>query len=119
MDPAGAPAKASLDALTAVVFLTSSCRPCQAYWKEAPAGAAGGQAASIVYVTPDPSTESRRRVARLAAQAAPTPVIMSTEAWLAYGVTQAPWLVVVRDGQVMVDGPAPSEPGEVLAAGRG
>jgi hypothetical protein len=35
-------------------------------------------------------------------------VVMSSEAWHAYGVRRAPWLVIVEDGEVVVDAPAPA-----------
>jgi hypothetical protein len=35
-------------------------------------------------------------------------VLMSSEAWHAYGVTAAPWYVVVAGGTVVAEGPAPS-----------
>jgi hypothetical protein len=33
---------------------------------------------------------------------------MSSEAWHAYGVRRAPWLVIIEDGLVAVDAPASS-----------
>ena len=85
---------------TALVFLTSSCQPCQPFWTGTPPP-------NGVLVTPSPATESRRRVAELARPG--QVVVMSSEAWHAYGVRRAPWLVMVEDGRVVVDAPAPPD----------
>jgi hypothetical protein len=82
-----------------VIFLTSSCPPCQAIWGSASTDLA------LYLVTPSPTTESRRQVARLAPPG--VTVVMSSEAWHEYGVGRAPWLVVVEDGRVAFDGPSP------------
>ena len=59
-------------------------------------------------VTPGAGTESRRGIAsRLAGGFGPQ-VVMSTEAWIAYGVRGAPWFVVVADGTVAAEGTAAS-----------
>jgi hypothetical protein len=108
VDPRGAEIAVDVDGLVALVFLTSSCRPCQPYWR------AGSVAAPVAFVTPDPSTEDRRRVVKLAAYVPGLPVAMSTAAWLAYHVTKAPWLVIVERATVVVDQPAPASPAEVL-----
>ena len=84
---------------TVLVFLTSSCQPCQPFWSGVPPP--GG-----VLITPSPATESRRRVSELARPG--QLVVMSSEAWHAYGVRRAPWMVMVEDGRVVVDGPAPA-----------
>jgi hypothetical protein len=87
-----------------LVFLTSSCQPCQLLW----GGAAPlGDGVPTFIVTPSPSTESRRKVAELAPLT--VPVVMSSEAWHAYGVTRAPWLVVLDRGIVAAEGPAPAD----------
>jgi hypothetical protein len=82
-----------------IVFLTSSCRTCELLWT-------GDPPDGSVLVTPSPSTESRRRVSQLA-RSGPV-VVMSSEAWHAYAVRRAPWLVVVEHGLIAVDAPAPS-----------
>jgi len=64
-------------------------------------------------IDPDPATEDRRRVAKLAARS-PHPVVMSTQAWTAYGVTKAPWLVILDHGMVVIDQPAPEQVGDAL-----
>jgi len=99
VDPWGRPATVSTEhGRVGLVFLTSSCAPCQNLWGEAVAG-------QVALVTPSPSTESRRRVGQLAPPG--VKVVMSSEAWSAYGVTRAPWLVIVDGGIVVGDGPAP------------
>ena len=80
-----------------VYFLTSSCKPCQPVWSTLPA-------AGLVVVTPDPSAESRRKVAELAPPG--VTVVMSSDAWFAYGAGPAPWKVVVSGATVVSEGPA-------------
>lgn len=86
-----------------MLFLTSSCRPCQAVWELL--GEAGALPGRLAVVTPGPATESRRRVAAMA-PAGPT-VVMSDQTWLAYGPGPAPWSVTVEGGVVTSEGPAP------------
>lgn len=95
VDPAGSPVRADTEGRT-VYFLTSSCQPCRALWAEL------GEDALIV--TPDPSTEDRRAVAALAPAGAT--VVMSSDAWFAYGPGPAPWQVTVAGGVVTSSGPA-------------
>lgn len=73
-----------------LLFLTSDCRECRSRWARVREGE--------VIVTPDPSTESARSVAKLAPAGAT--VIMSSRCWHDYGITKAPWLVRVRGGIV-------------------
>jgi len=89
-----------------LVFLTSSCTPCQPLWTGSPPQGA-------VLVTPSPTTESRRRVEHLARPG--QVVVMSSEAWHAYDVHRAPWLVVSDSGTVVSDAPAPSDWGPIGA----
>lgn len=77
-----------------VWFLTSSCRPCHDVWPSLGPG--------DVAVTPDPSTESRRKVAALAPPG--TTVVMSSDAWFSFRPGPAPWRLVVRDGRVVESG---------------
>lgn len=81
-----------------LVFLTSSCQPCQAVWKELPA-AAGSQ---VAVVTPGSGTESRRAVAQLAPSS--VRVLMSSDAWFDYGVRAAPWVVEIEAGTIVAEG---------------
>jgi hypothetical protein len=97
-----------------VAFLTSSCAPCQALWPglsergiSEPGLSDGGLAiggARLVIVTPDPSMESRRRIAELAPAGAD--VVMSSRAWFDYGVAEAPWFALVVDGVIEAEGHA-------------
>ncbi len=80
-----------------IYFLTSSCEPCRPVWAALTAG-------SAVVVTPDPSTESRRKVAELASGG--LTVVMSSEAWFHYAAGPAPWKVSVSGGAVLSEGPA-------------
>jgi hypothetical protein len=52
-------------------------------------------------------------VAKLAA-GSPHPVVMSSQAWVAYGVSKAPWLVIIDRRTVVADQPAPDEVGDAL-----
>lgn len=91
-----------------VAFLTGGCSSCQGLWAALADGLARRETGGlpVVVVTPSPGTESRRGVAARAAGG--TAVIMSTEAWLAYGVRGAPWFVVVDSGRVRAEGHATS-----------
>jgi hypothetical protein len=132
VDPNGAPLGVAVgDERTVFFFLTSSCHGCREVWDgfrarsgTGPAGrktaGAGGEPppgarpwshgatgeVPVILVTPSPSTESARQVAALAP--AGMEVLMSSEAWHAYGVTAAPWYVVVASGVVEAEGPAPA-----------
>jgi hypothetical protein len=126
------------DEWTVFFFVTSSCYGCRAIWDgfgtrfgarpagsdraaagRGTAGVGGGPPAGArswssaatgktpaILVTPSPSTESAKQVAALAP--AGIEVLMSSEAWHAYGVTAAPWYVVVAGGVVVAEGPAPA-----------
>ena len=112
VDVKGSPVEVTLASGRAgVIFLTSSCEPCRVIW-----GSASSDLA-IYLVTPSPTTESRRQVARLAPPG--VTVVMSSEAWHEYGVGRAPWLVVVEDGRVAFDGPAPAGWAAIANAVRG
>jgi hypothetical protein len=107
VDPAGRPVSIAVgDGRVVLVFLTSSCAPCQPLWTGSPSHGA-------VLVTPSPTTESRRRVEQLARPG--QVVVMSSEAWQAYDIHRAPWLVVSDNGTVVSDAPAPSDWGSIEA----
>ena len=121
--PAGSPLEVVLgDRRLVLLFLTSSCYGCQLIWAGFGARNAAGQGRdggdAIVLVTPDSSTESAKAVARVAPEG--MVVLMSSEAWHAYGVTAAPWCVVVAGGMIASAGPAPAsaEAVEALLAPR-
>ncbi len=75
-------------------FMTSSCRPCRKVWPRLRPG--------DVAITPDPATESRRKVAALAPGG--VTVVMSSPAWFSFRVGPAPWRIVVEDGRVVESG---------------
>lgn len=79
-----------------VLFLTSDCKECRQCWARAREG--------DVIVTPDPSTDSRKSVAKLAP--AGVTVVMSSRGWHSYGVAKAPWVVGIRSGDVTSSRPA-------------
>ena len=117
--PDGHPIAVAVDRQSLVLlFLTSSCFDCRVLWEGMAASAhplPGPEVAPrVVVVTPSPSTESARQVAALASEG--TEVVMSSDAWHAYGVTGAPWCVAVADGVVAADGPAPTTWTELLRA---
>ncbi|MDQ2728550.1 MAG: hypothetical protein M3Y91_11960 [Actinomycetota bacterium] len=91
-----------------VAFLTSTCTTCGTFWSALGDGRDGGTATAaaatppLVVVTPDPTTEDRRAVARLAPASAP--VVMSTDAWIDWGVSGSPFFVVVADGVIVAEG---------------
>jgi hypothetical protein len=95
-----------------LVFLTSDCQECLRLWRGMTAGPVVAHP-RVVLVTPDPSTQSRRA---LEAVLPPGPVaVMSSEAWHAYGMTKAPWSVVVVDGTVVASGPGGSDWSDLVA----
>jgi hypothetical protein len=67
----------------------------------------------VLLVTPSPSTESARDVAALAPDG--IDVLMSSEAWHAFGVTGAPWFVVAEGGVIVAEGAAPEAAAEIAA----
>jgi len=104
---------------TVLLFLTSSCYGCRPLWAGLGTRPDGGareqeaeEGARLLLVTPSPSTESARDVAALAHPR--RQVLMSSEAWHAFGVTAAPWFVVVDEGVIAAEGAAPP-PGDVAA----
>lgn len=100
VDAAGVAAEASADDRLLLAFLTGGCSPCRAFWSALAGGRRPGMPA--VVVTPSPTTESSRAVAALAGGR--VPVVMSSEAWLAYRVRGAPWFAVVDGGRVVAEG---------------
>jgi hypothetical protein len=111
--PSGAPLQVGLGSgRTILLFLTSSCYGCQPLWDSLRTGATLDGAA-LVLVTPSLTTGSSRDVAALAPDGAE--VLMSSEAWHAFGITAAPWFVVVAGGVVRTEGAAPPAWDEVRA----
>jgi hypothetical protein len=110
--PAGVPLELKLgEQRTVLFFLTSSCHGCRVLWHGL--GEKRGAGVRVVLVTPSPSTESARDVAALAP--AGMEVLMSSDAWHAFGVTAAPWFVVVEAGVITAEGAAPGATAEIAA----
>ncbi|HLH99417.1 MAG TPA: hypothetical protein VKV06_01435 [Acidimicrobiales bacterium] len=89
-----------------VAFLSGGCKPCRMYWKGLGERRPELAGTPVVIVTPDPSTEPRRGIARLAPKG--VPVVMSTTTWFGFGAGAAPWFAVVDDGTVTAGGNAPT-----------
>lgn len=106
LTPDGEPVRIATDAGTRVVlaFLTSSCTTCATFWHGA-TDTAGGPPFMMI-VTPDPTTEDRREVARRAPGS--LPVVMSTDTWLRFGVRGSPFFVMLADGLIQAEGVAMS-----------
>jgi hypothetical protein len=109
-DPAGLATAVEVDGeeLLVATFLTSSCSTCQELWAALAVGETSRlpDTARLVVVVPGAGLESRRRVAELAPPG--VEVVMSADAWADYGVTGAPFAVVVRHGRIGAEGPVGS-----------
>lgn len=95
------------DRLTLVAFLSSGCLSCRGFWDrfadpatEIPGGA------RVVVVTKGPESESESLVRQLAPPQVTT--LLSTDAWVSYGVPVAPYFVLVdgSSGRVVGEGAA-------------
>ena len=94
---------------TLLAFLSSSCLTCQTFWStlddptiDIPLGA------RLIVVTQGAEAESPSAVAELAAPH--VQVVLSSEAWAAYGVPGAPYFMLIdgREGRVVGEGTATS-----------
>ncbi len=105
VDPGGGDASVDLaSAPVLVAFLTGGCRECARWWA-ALAGAQGRHLGpAVAVVTPDPSTEPAGALRRIVP--ADLAVVMSSDAWDAYGVQVASTFVLVTDGVVRAAGRA-------------
>ena len=90
---------------TVLLFLTTNCFGCRPLWDGLRAGETLDDS-RLVLVTPSLTTESGRDVAALTPEG--RQVLMSTETWHAFGITAAPWFVVVTEGRVAAGGAAPA-----------
>jgi hypothetical protein len=94
---------------TLLVFLSSGCLSCRSLWDGLEPGVRprmpGG--ARLVVVTKDTDQESPRKLRDLAPR--DVPVVMSSEAWEAYGVPASPYFIYV-------DGPSGEVHGEGAAS---
>ncbi len=99
---------------TLLAFLSSGCGTCLEFWDGlAETDRVGGLSARLVAVTKGPDGESPGSVARLAPEQHTT--IMSTEAFEDYGVTLAPYFVLV-DGRSGVVGEGAASTWDQLVA---
>lgn len=88
---------------TLLAFLSSGCGACGALWDGLRAGAPV-DGARVVVVTQGADAESRPLVRDLAPAGAE--VVMSSEAWQAYGIPGSPHFVLVDDGRIVGQGAA-------------
>lgn len=90
--PDGQPAEVSIGAQpTVLAFFASNCVTCASMWPDA-AKARLGPHCRLVVVAHDPGHERPARVAELHPDE--VTIVMSTQAWLDYGVTSGPVFVV-------------------------
>lgn len=90
---------------TLLAFLSSTCLTCQRFWDAFARPADLGLAAGVrlVIVTKGPDEESPARIADLAPDG--VPLVMSSEAWVAYDVPGSPYFM-------LIDGPSGRARGE-------
>jgi hypothetical protein len=88
---------------TLLAFLSTGCGACGALWDGLRAGAPV-DGARVVVVTQGADAESRPLVRELAPEGAE--VVMSSEAWRAYGIPGSPHFVLVDGGRVAGQGAA-------------
>ncbi len=88
---------------TLIAFLTTGCSSCASVWRGIAADPGLDTADDrLVVVTRGPELESPGAVAALAPPG--TSVIQSTEAWDAYGITGAPYFVLVDGARGVIQG---------------
>lgn len=88
---------------TLIAFLTTGCASCASVWWDIATDASVGSAdGRLVVVTRGPELESPGAVAALAPPGAS--VIQSTDAWDAYGITGAPYFVLVDGARGVIQG---------------
>jgi hypothetical protein len=103
---------------TMLLFLTSTCATCAAFWRAlATVGTDVIGDARLVVVTKGEEAERPSRLRELAPPA--ISVVMSSEAWGAYGVATAPHLVYVAGGEVVTAAGAQTWDDVVAACERG
>lgn len=107
--PSGDSARVALSGTrhtTLLTFLTTGCASCAAVWRDIAAEPPGDADQQIVIVTRGADMESPAAVANLAP--AGVTVIQSTEAWEAFGISGAPFFVLVdgRRGVIVGEGSA-------------
>ena len=89
---------------TLIAFLSSGCLTCYEFWEALDSDKASQmpEGARAVVVTKGPEEESLGKVRELAPRA--VPVVMSSEAWNAYGVPGAPYFAWVDASSRSVQG---------------
>lgn len=87
---------------TILVFLSSGCRTCRPFWEALREGEIATAGARLVVVTKGPEDESPTAIEDLAPAA--YPVVMSSDAWSAYGVPGSPYVVHVDGRSATVRG---------------
>ena len=91
---------------TLLAFLSTGCSVCGSLWEELRAGGPPSPGLRIVIITKGSERESLTRLGRLAPDDGL--VVMSSDAWSAYGVTATPHFVLVDSGTVTGRGGATS-----------
>lgn len=94
--------------MTLLAFLTSGCLTCAGFWEAfaRPQDLDLPSSVRLVIVTKGADHESPERVASLAPRR--TTVVMSSEAWIDYGIQVSPYFVLVDSGAVVGEGAAQS-----------
>jgi hypothetical protein len=115
VDPGGAPSSVGIEAgaeAVCVLFLSSSCRGCRDLWEGMGAlGRVLGPGVRVVVVTRGPEAEDAAAVGRLAASGGGvsgaggvTEVVMSSQAYLDYGVGGPPFFALTVGTEVRTEG---------------
>ncbi len=93
------------DSPTLIAFLSTGCMTCRGFWEDmSPQRSGAAEGTRTVIVTQGQEAESPSVVADLASDG--IPVVMSTDAWEAYGIPIAPYFVLVERGLVVGEGAA-------------
>jgi hypothetical protein len=113
VDPGGAPRSIGMadgGGAVCVLFLSSSCQGCRDLWDGMAAlGRALGPDVRVVVATRGPEAEDAAAVARLAASGGAdrvTEVVMSSQAYVDYGVAGPPFYAVTVGPDVRTEGVA-------------
>jgi hypothetical protein len=100
---------------TVLAFLSTGCITCAGFWSAfVERGARVLPSARAVIVTKDASEESLSKVRELAPRG--VPVVLSTQAWVDYGVPGAPYFVHIDGGSGRVTGEGTASGWDQLAS---
>lgn len=110
-DVDGAPRRVALSApgcWTLLVFLGPRCDACEPFWSASPTalGLRAGDRVALVLRPPADRRASDELRVRASAVAEPAQVVVSDDAWAAYGVLGAPFYVLVDGEAVVTEGVA-------------